>query len=1039
MGAVKKPAPKALIPQKKTKRGGDLFIIDNSDDQWKAARYLHDWCEVAKALDIATGYFEIGALLALDGQWQKLDQIRILMGDEVSLRTRQLFEQALGELKAKLDDSIEQEKEKNDFLTGVPAIVEALQSGKIQCKVYKERKFHAKAYITHARLEVVGSTALVGSSNFTYPGLTENIELNVRIRHDVEELQAWYENYWDQAEEVTPEILKVIERHTREYSPFEVYAKALFEYFQSHEMTASEWERAESKVYRELDYYQKEGYHALMKIAGIYQGAFLCDSVGLGKTFIGLMLIERLLHDRKRVALLVPKSARKPVWENKLNRYLPGLVGSRFGNNFVIYNHTDLLRGSDYPQRMQEVAEKADAVIIDEAHHFRNQATGSYRKLYPMLEGKQVFLITATPVNNSILDLQHQIELFSRKQPDYFRSLGIHTLVGRFRELENALKKLVGEESVDLSAAEAERILIRDELFRALVVQRSRAYAKESQRIHSGYQVIFPERQPPAIASYSLAKTYGPLLSSLEKAFRKEKPLLSLAVYNPLGYPVRPETPGAVTDLEYEFAKGRQAQVVGLIRTQLLKRFESSAWAFQATCEGLLLKLLAFVELHCESEAEKRRFARWKAQHDELLRRVRIHWADGEVEEIEDDALPIEFAEEIEKLPRDQFRVDEILNETYLDLDQLSDFLDELKDFSPGQDDKLQSLIRLLKTNALLSQNKVLIFSEFKDTARYLEKELGKAGIGTLEEVDSGTSWERDEAITAFSPYYNDSSSADLAARGITEIRVLISTDVLSEGLNLQDATLLINYDLHWNPVRLMQRIGRVDRRLDPSVEAQMLADHPELKEARRVVHFWNFLPPNELNDLLRLYERVAHKTLRISKIFGLEGRKLLTPDDDYEALKDFNASHDGEPSESEQIHLAYTRLLKAHPGLEEKLIGIPNRLFSGRTRPSKGAQAIFFCYRLPAPNVDGVWSLETGATKWYLYDLKSGKISEEPEKIEAVIRSAPETPRHVTIPKETLVEIRKKIEEHIKDSHLKKLQAPAGERPVLKAWMELN
>ena len=174
MGEIKKSAPKAEKP-KPSVRGQDLFIVDNSDDQWKALRYLHDWCDIAKSMDIATGYFEIGAFLALEGQWQKLDEIRVLMGDEVTRRTHQAFQEALGGLKQKLDDSIEQEKEKNDFLSGVPAIVNAFQSGKITCKVYKERKFHAKAYITHARIDVVGSVALVGSSNFTYPGLTDNV------------------------------------------------------------------------------------------------------------------------------------------------------------------------------------------------------------------------------------------------------------------------------------------------------------------------------------------------------------------------------------------------------------------------------------------------------------------------------------------------------------------------------------------------------------------------------------------------------------------------------------------------------------------------------------------------------------------------------------------------------------------------------------------------------------------------------------------------------------------------------------------------
>jgi phosphatidylserine/phosphatidylglycerophosphate/cardiolipin synthase-like enzyme len=166
----------------RSKTGGDLFIVDNSDDEWKAQRYLSDWADVAHSIDIATGYFEIGALLSIDGQWQKLDKIRILMGDEVSRRTRRAL---LDGMKEALDDSVEREKEKNDFLTGAPAIIAALQSRQIEARVYTKAKFHAKAYITHAKAAVIGSSALVGSSNFTLPGLTTNVELNVQLRREV--------------------------------------------------------------------------------------------------------------------------------------------------------------------------------------------------------------------------------------------------------------------------------------------------------------------------------------------------------------------------------------------------------------------------------------------------------------------------------------------------------------------------------------------------------------------------------------------------------------------------------------------------------------------------------------------------------------------------------------------------------------------------------------------------------------------------------------------------------------------------------------
>ena len=183
-----------------------------------------------------TGYFEIGALLALDGQWQSLDNIRILMGAETTYRTRTaLLDAVRAHAVQILDGSLEANKDTNPFLHGVPAILDALRSGQIECRVYDKNKFHAKAYITHAKLEVVGSQALVGSSNFTAPGLTKNIELNVQVQsaREVAQLQEWFEAHWNEAVEVTDAIVEIISRHTDRYTPFDVYAKALQEYFRA--------------------------------------------------------------------------------------------------------------------------------------------------------------------------------------------------------------------------------------------------------------------------------------------------------------------------------------------------------------------------------------------------------------------------------------------------------------------------------------------------------------------------------------------------------------------------------------------------------------------------------------------------------------------------------------------------------------------------------------------------------------------------------------------------------------------------------------
>jgi hypothetical protein len=629
--------------------------------------------------------------------------------------------------------------------------------------------------------------------------------------------------------------------------------------------------------------------------------------------------------------------------------------------------------------------------------------------------------------------------------------------------MEKDLDRLVAgqtneEGEVETNQVEAEQVLASDALFSSLVVQRSRAYVKASQLQQGGALTMFPVREDPHVAEYSVKKTYGRLLTMIEKAFAKEKPLFSLAIYDPLAY-----YKGSDDTID-PLLRGRQKQVVALIRTQFLKRFESSAHSFGLSCEMLLKKLLAFVTKHSQTKAEISRLERWKSQHSErtgFILQDQIRMFDDQLvlgdqpeKELLEDLVTEEMLEAVEELSRDEYKVEEILAETFLDLDQIIEFLDELKKFKPSNDDKLKALIKLLKTDPVLKKHKVLIFTEYLATARYLQEQLVANGITGVDEVDGATNHNnRGKIIQQFAPYYNESSSAELAEQGLTETRVLISTDVLSEGLNLQDATRLINFDLHWNPVRLMQRVGRTDRRMNNSIEERILADHPEQKDIRGTTAYWNFLPPDELDELLRLYSRVSHKTLRISRTFGIEGKKLLTPEDDYEALRDFTHAYEGTTTPAEGMHLEYQKLLQDYPDLPARLALLPGRVFSGKAHPATGKKAVFFCYALTAPPVSqsaagdnntesadaSTWTEEAGFTRWYLYNLDSGQVLEEPSEIIDVIRSTPETPRQRTLPDKPLTEVRSKVEKHIKQTYLKKVQAPVGVKAILKAWMELS
>ena len=470
---------------------GDLFIVDNNVSGWTGLKYLEQWTEISTGFDIATGYFEIGSLLALDGHWQKLEKIRILMGDEITIRTKKAILEALVKRsKEAVHLNLEAEKEEDPFLQGVPAIINAIVTGQIECRVYSKGKFHAKTFITHPKLDVVGSKALVGSSNFTKPGLTDNIELNVQIQSssEVKQLQSWYEDFWEVAEDISDEILKVIEPHAKNWLPFDVYAHSLNELFKDREISASFWEENESIIFPKLDQYQKEAYWSLCKISNRFGGAFLCDGVGLGKTYVGLMLLEKMIRkDKKHVVLFAPKGAREGVWDPIIKDLLPDLSGTYF-SNLAVFNHTDLNREGDFPDEFKKISEIADVVIIDEAHHFRNKGrhgdseTGEKRSRYYKFrdfiqqgnKNKKLFMLTATPINNKLTDLRNMIELFTNKDESYFsKTLGIHNLRGHFSKLERELKNMYGDASVNFieNSEIANSFLKDDEIFENLIVQ----------------------------------------------------------------------------------------------------------------------------------------------------------------------------------------------------------------------------------------------------------------------------------------------------------------------------------------------------------------------------------------------------------------------------------------------------------------------------------------------------------------------------------------------------------------------------------------
>ena len=1049
--------------------GGSAFVVDNSTGKGtdKVVDYLRKWCNASDRFDIASGYFEIGALRQLDGQWQKLDKIRILMGDETSRTTKTRILQAIN---SRLDDSFDKEKDLNHFMTGVSEILEGIRSGQIEIKVYTKSKFHAKLYLTHARpeLEVVPSVALVGSSNFTIPGISKNIELNVRVdpQSQVKELQDWFDDYWEQGEDVSDDIFQTIERHVRDYEPFIVYGRAMEEYFRGRDATIGVWHENErevaegnrefSQMWWRLDQYQKDGYLNLLKIADTWNGAFLCDGVGLGKTYIGLMLLEKLAgYDKKRVLLISPKSVHDSVWEFELKDKLAHLSGP--GGGIYSVKLTDLAREDSH--NWDFIKNYYDAIVIDEGHHFRNKEKSKrYELLRKVInegaENKQVFFLTATPINNGVFDLYRMISLFTNSNESHFERMGVHNLRGHFLRMRLDLNRLMfdedenfdGDIQIGLTKEQADSRLKNDELIRALIVQRSRNFVRASME-DSDRDIIFPITPAPKSQEYDLKKVYGNLLVEFEKAFSSDDPLFKLSIYYPFNH-LDDRLKEEYED--YDMVEGRLAGIVRLIRAGTLKRFESSFRAFEVSCHNLLLKNVAWLDNFGRIKGYENHLEKWlekNGKHVKRARELNPNIDDNKDEDDEDYLHDMPNLKLTDWSKEGPFNIEGIVKDAYEDINQIARFLSLMEGITAESDDKIQKLVELLESDKMATNGKVIIFSEFMTTARYLKEELVKRIEGkNITEIDGATQENRTKVIRRFSPYYNNSSAADLLERKEQEIDILISTDVLAEGLNLQDSVRLINYDIHWNPVRLMQRIGRIDRRMNQEVEDAIVAAHPEYAEDRGNIAYWNFLPPKQLDSLLGLFERVSGKYLQISKLLGIEGGFGLTKGQELDHMKDFNELYHGKRTVEEDLRLKYQDLCRDHPELRLQWKAMPTRTVSGKRGEGRFA---FFCYSIPGYRIvadeDGeqeVWTHEDGESRWYLFNLDEDTILDQTSEmldISRAIECEPPEDRVMNVGEDELSAARKKVETHIFNGIMRQMQMPAGVEPILICWMSIG
>lgn len=688
-----------------------------------------------------------------------------------------------------------------------------------------------------------------------------------------------FEQIWkddNKVKEVTSSIVEHIESIYQENSPEKVYFLMLynifFEFLDDLNEDVIPNDRTgyqDTLIWNKLFNYQKDAATGLINKLEQYNGCILADSVGLGKTFTALAVMKYYELRNRSVLLLCPKKL-ADNWLN-YNRNLKTNIFAKDRFNYDVLCHTDLDRtsGESFGTPLNRINwGNYDLVVIDESHNFRNDNPVKDRETrYQKLMNKviragvktKVLMLSATPVNNRFTDLKNQLALaYEGNQEELTEKLrttkSIDTIFKNAQRAFNDWSKLEPEQRTPaaiLNALEFDFF----ELLDAVTIARSR---KHIQTFYDTTDIgKFPTRRKPL--SLQCPLTHKPGVISLNEIFAQLK-LLKLSVYAPVSYilPSRLKKYEDLYDTEVEGGKGKLRQVdrekslVALMTTNLLKRLESSVEAFRLTLQSL------------------------HDNHANTLKMIQAFYDNNGVTEIDDFAGALAAVDsEDDDLPT--FQEMEIGGKVKIqlmdmdlpswqqdlsgDLEVISGLLAEMKTITPEHDAKLQHLkqhvLDKIENPINPDNKKVIIFTAFADTAEYLYSNLAKEllevkGLHTARVTGQGNpkttiktgkkGYDLQECLTLFSPKSKEKHL--VLPNEPAEIDLLIATDCISEGQNLQDCDYLINYDIHWNPVRIIQRFGRVDRIGSPNESIQLA----------------NYWPDISLDEYINLKERVESR-----------------------------------------------------------------------------------------------------------------------------------------------------------------------------------
>ncbi len=840
-------------------------IIDNRSE--KLIEHVNLILDSSERARFAVGYFFLSGFTSIAEELQQLTELRLLIGNTSTRETIEQLAEGYRELsavenateeiiyanratrRARASETAENLRTCVDVMPQtdeseqlIKTLVDMVVSKKLKVRIYTKDRLHAKAYIfdynQNGRYET--GISIVGSSNLTLAGLTSNTELNIVVHGDAnqEQLRNWFDELWAESEDFNEVLMEEMQTSwaLAPVRPYDIYMKTLYE------LVKERLERDEDSIspiatlMEQLADFQQVAVWQAIKIINKYGGTFVSDVVGLGKSYIGSAIVKYFKQVENVRPLIFCPPALIQMWKryNEVHQLDAEVISS------------GLLSSDEESTRslLLDYYKDRNFILLDESHNFRNPSTQRYRLLQEFLttgEKKSCFL-TATPRNKSAWDIYHQFKLF---HPDDDTGLPLEPAHLReyFRHIERGTRDL--------------RVLLQHILIRRTRNHILRWYGYDAEtdepvdpaefgdylnhkrrayvRIGDTRQ-FFPQRILKTV-EYSIEDTYQGLYQQIREHLGTAKTTttaqLTYARYGLWHYVKR----GKRGVSPYRDLQSAGKNLRGLIRVLLFKRFESSVYAFKRTISRLLNVHRLFLDALDNGIVA----AGEEAQQ--------ILYDAGNFSEVDIDAGERDILDELQKLSESyniqDFNVKALREDIQHDIEVLTQILEPIQKITTAEDAKFQTLKNLLNTEPL-SDGKRLIFTRYIDTADYLYKNLKTEDTEVIYSSDK----DKQKIVARFAPNANPEHRQNTNEN---ELNTLIATDVLAEGLNLQDCGMLINYDLHWNPVRLIQRFGRIDR----------------IGSEFEKIHGFNFLPELGIERNLGLRETLQNRIQEIHDTIG--------------------------------------------------------------------------------------------------------------------------------------------------------------------------